>query len=274
MQRLAFEVGRIYNRRQDIHREFSGQPQGGISTPREHPVIFLFTGASGKQYGYQDGWDEHGVFVYTGEGQRGDMRFDKGNKAIRDHATNGKDLLLFEKLNSRKGYRFLGVFTCANWEHREGLDVDGNLRLAIVFHLLPVEAAAEPAMTEAPTRAGIPLDQLRKAAYAAAESPRGSAGSGAQRHHYERSTAVRDYVLARAAGICEACGKPAPFKRPDGSAYLEPHHTRRLADGGPDDPRWVGATCPNCHRLIHYGAGGEELNKELEARLAQLESSG
>ncbi len=39
-----FEVGRVYNRRLEIHEPYGGQRQGGISTPRDWPFIFLFTG--------------------------------------------------------------------------------------------------------------------------------------------------------------------------------------------------------------------------------------
>jgi 5-methylcytosine-specific restriction protein A len=74
---------------------------------------------------------------------------------------------------------------------------------------------------------------------------------------------VREYVLRRSEGTCEACGGKAPFRRIDGTPYLEPHHSRRLSDGGPDHPRWVGAVCPNCHREIHYGVHGEEKNRRL-----------
>ena len=81
-----FEIGRVYNRRSEIHEPYGGQWQSGISTPRDQPFIFLFTGESGEQYGYEDGWDDNGVFLYTGEGQKGDMEFIGGNRAIRDHA--------------------------------------------------------------------------------------------------------------------------------------------------------------------------------------------
>lgn len=82
---------------------------------------------------------------------------------------------------------------------------------------------------------------------------------------------MRRYVMARANGACEACGDPAPFSRPDGTPYLEPHHTRRLSDGGPDHPRWVSAVCPNCHREVYHGTEGEEKNRTLQTRLAELE---
>jgi len=88
-------------------------------------------------------------------------------------------------------------------------------------------------------------------------------GAEARRVLYERSADVRSYVLARAAGRCESCGKPAPFTTKPGQPYLEPHHTRHLSDGGPDDPRYVGAVCPACHREIHYGVDGAEKNTAL-----------
>src|SRR4051794_38411784 len=88
---------------------------------------------------------------------------------------------------------------------------------------------------------------------------------------YERSRAVRAYVLARARGICECCQKPAPFKRKNGALYLEPHHTRRVSDGGPDHPRWVGAVCPNCHQEVHHGENGAAVNQGLETYLGTVE---
>jgi hypothetical protein len=94
-----FEVGRTYRRR-DIHAGHGGQQQGGISTPQGRPYLLLFTG-TGEHYGYHDGWDKNGVFLYSGEGQIGDMKFTGGNKAIRDHSKNGKDLHLFEQLGGR-----------------------------------------------------------------------------------------------------------------------------------------------------------------------------
>ena len=87
-----FEVGRTYSRRDELHRLYGGQQQGGISTPTDQPFIMLFTGESGEQYGYRDGWGESGVFVYTGEGQTGDMVFLRGNRAIREHVQDDKVL--------------------------------------------------------------------------------------------------------------------------------------------------------------------------------------
>ena len=69
-----------------------------------------------------------------------------------------------------------------------------------------------------------------------------------------RNPDVAAEVLARADGVCECCGQPAPFMRAsDGTPYLEVHHTIRLADGGEDTVDNAEALCPNCHRMKHYG---------------------
>jgi hypothetical protein len=67
----GFEVGRIYNRRNDIHARFGGQQQGGIITPRDHPLVIIITGEEGLQHGYADRLRPDGVFEYFGEGQVG-----------------------------------------------------------------------------------------------------------------------------------------------------------------------------------------------------------
>src|SRR5262249_14608993 len=123
----TFEVGRVYNRRADIHHLYGGQQRGGICTPACVPCLFLFTGPSGEQHGYQDGWNEDGVFLYTGEGQSGDMEFVRGNLAICDHAVNGRDLHLFESVG-KEGYRYLGRFNCVGWEYRRAPDTAGRDR--------------------------------------------------------------------------------------------------------------------------------------------------
>jgi len=266
----SFEVGRIYNRRADIHGPFGGQWQGGISTSAQCPCIFLFSGPSGEQHGYRDGWNNDGVFLYTGEGQTGDMQFVRGNLAIRDHTANGRDLHLFESAGHGEGCRYLGQFNCVGWEHRRGPDTAGNDRQVVVFHLLP-EAMEETEPTVPDTEPPVALAELRRRALDAVRPPGDRPSRETRRLYYERSAAVREYVLARANGVCEACRKPAPFRRVDGGPYLEPHHTRRIADGGPDHPCWVGGICPNCHKEIHHGEHGQEVNRRLEDYLKSIE---
>lgn len=91
-----------------------------------------------------------------------------------------------------------------------------------------------------------------------------STGGGSR---YQRAPAIKKYVRARADGVCEACGKPAPFETPDGRPYLETHHVDELGQGGKDHPDKVAAVCPTCHKRIHYGADGNALNEALRERL-------
>ena len=268
-----FVEGTEYNRREDIHKRYGGSWQSGIAPSSVCPVIFLFTGDSGEQYGYRDGFDSAGVFSYTGQGQLGDMTFTSGNKAIRDHATDGRALHLFEDTSTSGVKRYLGEFSLANYSIRQAPDKQGAERNVIVFHLAKVNTGSpeiHPSV-KAENDEPISLEDARKRALAACSSMSGSAGSQAIRTIYERSKAVRDYVLLRSGGLCEGCEKPAPFIGRDGKAYLEAHHTHRLSDGGVDHPRYVAALCPACHREIHYGQSGQVLNEKVKRRLASKE---
>jgi 5-methylcytosine-specific restriction protein A len=89
------------------------------------------------------------------------------------------------------------------------------------------------------------LEEARKRAIEAVYDSGNESGGMALRKLYRRSKRVKDYVLLRAGGICESCHQAAPFKRKNGSAYLEPHHTTRVSDGGLDHPRYVAALCPS-----------------------------
>jgi 5-methylcytosine-specific restriction enzyme A len=270
-----YVVGQRYKRRSDLHGRFGGQQQGGISTPSEYPFIFLFTGASGEMYGYSDHFHDDGLYWYTGEGQRGDMSMARGNRAIRDHLSLGKTMHLFEEAE-RSWVRYVGEATYVAHHLEERPDADGRLRSAIVFELdLTYPRSDGAGVMEVHDRLSArdlwrrPLDELRELA---AKNPSPSAEPAERRQiAYIRSEAVRVYVLRRANGLCESCGEAAPFKTAEGRPYLEPHHTQRVADGGPDHPRWVAAICPNCHRRIHHGSDGNEINERLKRKLLEIE---
>jgi 5-methylcytosine-specific restriction enzyme A len=145
---LPYEVGALYNRREDIHGRLGGQRQGGISTPASSPFVILFTGEAGTQHGYRDHWeeeDQENVLHYYGEGQDGDMQDSRGNRAIREHLKNNRRLLIFQSLGKSQPYRFLGEFRFLHAYEEHGVtDTKGALRKAIVFKLKPVEAEFSP----------------------------------------------------------------------------------------------------------------------------------
>lgn len=124
--------GREY-KRTDLHVAFGGQQQGGISTPKENDVVMIFSGPAGESFGYEDGW-EHDFFLYTGEGQVGDMTFVRGNAAILEHRESGKRLLLFEE-SKRSHVTFAGEMVCVDYQFFESLDKHGNNRRSIRFVL-------------------------------------------------------------------------------------------------------------------------------------------
>jgi 5-methylcytosine-specific restriction protein A len=132
---VTFSPGQVYRRR-ELHERFGGQRQGGISTPAKVPVIFLITDDSGKQHGYSDEWTDDGIFLYTGKGQHGYMKFVGGNRAIRDHQKSGKALHVFEHGKKDKRFlRYLGELEYARTTYRDLPDTEGKQRRAIVFHL-------------------------------------------------------------------------------------------------------------------------------------------
>jgi 5-methylcytosine-specific restriction protein A len=137
-----FVPEKLYHRRSDIHAKYGGQEQGGMITPSGHNLIFLVTGNSGRQHGYEDTWSDDGeTFLYYGEGQRGDMKFSKGNLALRDHSANSEDAHLFEEVRTKTGYlKYKGQMICTGYELVDAPDTDRKIRRAIRFELTPIES--------------------------------------------------------------------------------------------------------------------------------------
>ena len=265
-----FNTGLLYRRR-SLHGEYGGQQQGGISTPSYQNFIFLFSSPRAKEFGYEDGWSEEGIYLYTGEGQRGDMAFTRGNSAIRDHQKEGKDLHLFEASSKKGFYRYVGQMFCIGFHEHQGKDIMGKQRSQIVFELIPIDRfIAEEMNTEIEKKLWQEsLHDLRNRALSHSSSP---TTSQRQVEIYNRSQAVKIYALKRANGTCEGCQKKAPFVKEDGRPYLEVHHLNRLSDGGPDHPESVIALCPNCHRQAHYSSDRELFNARLTRVVAKIEA--
>jgi 5-methylcytosine-specific restriction protein A len=133
-----FELNRIYHRKRELHDIYGGNRQGGIASCGNHPYIFLFSAPTGEEFGYKDGWVSSNEYVYTGEGQYGDMSFVRGNRAIKDHLITGKQLHMFEQY--KKGeYKYLGRFEYHSFEYQRGKDARGHDRQIIRFHLVPAK---------------------------------------------------------------------------------------------------------------------------------------
>jgi hypothetical protein len=96
------------------------------------------------------------------------------------------------------------MFACSSWEYRQGVDLNGDERQVIVFHLVHPSEEDQVAPSS-PTSPDKPLDQLRQLTLEAASRAEQSEPQEAKSLYYKRSTAVRRYVVERAGGVCESC---------------------------------------------------------------------
>ena len=147
-----------------VSTEYGGATQGGIQPSARTPNVLLYSDpAAGAKHGYRfDGFGSDGAYYYTGEGQEGNQQFIKGNRAILNHAADGRALRLFEARGGKrpggKQQVYLGEFTLDEQEPsrmESVLDSSGGHREVIVFRLLSVGAvtavnARTPAVS--PTR--------------------------------------------------------------------------------------------------------------------------
>jgi hypothetical protein len=173
-----------------------------------------------------------------------------------------------------KGNRTKRIQLSIQWPDARALSADGVSQ--ILSHALIEAPCEEP--TNDP-------DLLQRRANKAINHFREPPGPGYQippkgnqtpeRADSSKTGFIRDpnviaWVLAEADGICEACKSAAPFLRAGGEPYLEVHHVRPLADGGPDTVDNAIACCPNCHRRLHHAQNRDEEREKLFILIERL----
>jgi 5-methylcytosine-specific restriction enzyme A len=267
-----FKINQLY-KRSELHDIYGGNRQRGISVSKKSSMLFIFSGSEGAIYGYEDGWQDAETFYYTGEGQVGDQEFKEGNKALRDHTENNKDVYLFEKVSKNGLYKFVNQLTCVGYHFSDGLDKNGNLRSMIVFEFV-VSSALDSKIATANEDELVDEDDLLKLRQLATNASSESQGEVQKKKVMvrKRAAAIKKYALVRSNGNCEGCLEEAPFITPTGDPFLEVHHLKRLSDGGPDAPENVIALCPNCHRRVHYGIDSSTYNSSLIEKIKDKES--
>jgi hypothetical protein len=134
--------------RRELHEAVGGQTQSGISPSSKEPLILLFSDPiSGPEHGYVDGWQADGFYHYTGEGQRGDQVMARGNKAIRDHGADGRELHLFQATGKGKPITYRGQFTYSDHYEADAPETGGGpMRRVLIFRLKPVRAIRRDAV--------------------------------------------------------------------------------------------------------------------------------
>jgi hypothetical protein len=128
---------------------YGGAKYGGIEPSRKSPNVFVYSDPSrGTAFGYNfDGWNEDGsVFLYTGEGRKGDQQMRDGNRAILEHRIKGNALRLFVADGmlpgtGQKNHVYVGKFEIDPEQPyflEEAPDEEGELRTVFVFRLRPL----------------------------------------------------------------------------------------------------------------------------------------
>lgn len=81
---------------------------------------------------------------------------------------------------------------------------------------------------------------------------------------FKRNANVIERTKQRARGICQLCGRKAPFNDKQGNPYLEVHHIIWLSRGGADKLSNTAALCPNCHAKMHIVDDDKDIALLLE----------
>jgi 5-methylcytosine-specific restriction protein A len=113
------------------------------------------------------------------------------------------------------------------------------------------------------------IDQLRKRASAASAKPPRRL---AEVDQIIRNEDVAAYAKKAASGKCDLCQGGAPFRGKNNEPFLECHHVKHLAKGGPDTIENAVALCPNCHRRMHVLDLSRDRNR-LGVRIQQREEA-
>ncbi|MEB3366213.1 hypothetical protein [Saccharopolyspora mangrovi] len=137
-------------RRKEVHAKYKGSAQSGIAPISNSVNILIFTGSKGSKYGYTyDEWQADGAYHYTGEGQLGPQKMERGNKAL---AEPGRRIRLFDEV-SKGVVRYVGEFRLAEVDEpvyeAQAPDMAGHQRTVFVFKLWPVDENLDlPARSE------------------------------------------------------------------------------------------------------------------------------
>lgn len=227
-----------------------------------HKAVFVKATLSGGKYGNQ--WLEEGKRLkYFLKSRNGVFKETYAeNAAIIEHPE--VPVYAFVRHDSDGPFRLAGVFRNAG----AYIEKDESKWFELVVRF-PSEATA--AIDARELREAHERDVLRAQRSTAIErlrrlaaAPRAPATVTVVTKAFIRNPDVVAEVLERAAGIREACGNPAPFKRrTDGLPYLEVHHKVPLAVGGDDAVENAVALCPSCHRNEHYGSGRLALGRDM-----------
>jgi 5-methylcytosine-specific restriction protein A len=252
---------------------FRCSPQGGMRRSLTTNTLVLVSDPTRGIY--EDRWVED-VLHYTGMGLEGDQNINFAqNKTLAESNSNGVEVYLFEVIEAGS-YLFRGRVQLTGAPYQdEQPGKDGSLRKVWIFPLKPsLEAQAisipEPILTKKQKQREKEARRLSDAELKirAKYSKKVAGTRQVSTSTYDRNAYVAELARRRAAGHCQLCGNPAPFKDTKSEPFLESYHIIWLSQGGEDSIENTVALCPNCHRKMHV------LNLDSDKMKLKLASQG
>ena len=254
-------IGENYTNEQ-ITTIFRVGNMGGMRKSNTKNALVLISFHSSIDRLYSDYWKEDTLY-YTGMGQNGDQDINFAqNKTLAESKTNGVTVYLFEVFQEQV-YKYRGIVELTGDPFlKEELDATGNPRKVWKFPLKlitpnylsenEINTLQEETNKKVETISPLKLISL-------ADTISGDVSEiTTLKKTYIRNPIIAKYAKTRANGVCELCGKSAPFIV-DGKPFLESHHIIPLSEGGKDSIDNVTALRPNCHRKVHYLKNPEDI---------------
>ena len=121
----------------EVERKYavnSGFYTRGINVTSKNIVLISVVKENNDGFVYHDCWVDEGVYSYSGEGKKGDQKFEKGNLALKNAGITGKDIYLLVKFSTDEYYD-KGKFGLIDYRFEIEKDADGNPRKEIKFIL-------------------------------------------------------------------------------------------------------------------------------------------
>lgn len=260
-------VGNVYSN-SEIANTFKCSNMGGMRRSKETNSLVLI--AKHNNPLYDDQWTNDGILNYTGMGTENDQSISYAqNKTLTIAKREGIKVYLFESYKDNEYYYDGEVELAGTPYQSEEADINGVIRKVIKFPLKRLDQFKSLIIDieDIEKSENEKLKEVRKfnsneiKSRAKIAETENVSTKEVKTIYRERNQYIAEYTKERANGICDLCGKEAPFKDKNGRPYLESHHVITLAENGPDAIYNTVAICPNCHRRIHVLHQKEDVNK-------------
>lgn len=259
-------IGKIYSNK-DIASVFKCSLMGGMRRSKATNSLVLI--AKHDNPLYDDVWTDEGVLNYTGMGTIGDQDINFGqNKTLKNAKQQNIKVYLFESYKENEYYYCGEVELCGEIYTDNELDSKGQIRKVIKFPLKKKANNIKILLNKEDVENSEKIKE-KKVQKLSAEQLKSriknvnskSSSKEVKTIYRERNPLIVEYTKKRSKGICDLCGKEAPFKDKNGNPYLESHHVITLAEGGPDAIYNTVSICPNCHRKVHILKSKKDIQK-------------